>query len=144
MNSDIIDLPAKIFKELKSSSILILIGILRLISLKTTNYVEHESEYGTHWNFLFTIVFVKLLACPFQIFARGSAFRSLIISLAIAFNYQYFLTNKNLTAYLLNNSNRDTILNANKEGIFSCAGYLAIYLGSQAICLRLGSILNKK
>ena len=53
------------------------------------------------------------------------------------------MTNKNLTAYLLNDSKRDNILDANKEGILSCIGYLSIYLGSQAICLQMSSILNK-
>jgi hypothetical protein len=56
------------FKELKHSSFLILLGILRLISLKYTNYVEHVTEYGIHWNFLFTIVFVK--ASQISIFLR--------------------------------------------------------------------------
>ena len=54
------DLPRAMFKTIKSSSILLTIGILRLVSLKATNYVEHESEYGKHWNFLFTIVLVKV------------------------------------------------------------------------------------
>ena len=83
------------------------------------------------------------MACPIQIFTRRSAARSFIISIAISFNYQYFLTNKNLTAYLLNDIKRDNLLDANKEGILSCIGYLSIYLGSQAICLQMSSILNK-
>ncbi|RNA39047.1 phosphatidylinositol-glycan biosynthesis class W -like, partial [Brachionus plicatilis] len=34
-----------LLKEFKASSILILIGCLRLLSVKSTNYVEHVSEY---------------------------------------------------------------------------------------------------
>jgi phosphatidylinositol glycan class W len=56
---------ASIWKELKNSSILIIFGVLRLISVKSTGYVEHESEYGKHWNFFFTIVFVKVKMSQF-------------------------------------------------------------------------------
>ena len=58
--SEINDLPFKLLKVIKSSSILLLIGILRLVFVKSSNYVEHVSEYGIHWNFLFTIVLVKV------------------------------------------------------------------------------------
>ena len=36
-------------------------GFLRLLSVKSTNYVEHASEYGIHWNFLFTVAAVKVI-----------------------------------------------------------------------------------
>jgi hypothetical protein len=44
----------------KQSSFLILMGIGRLISVKSTNYVEHITEYGIHWNFFFTLAIVKV------------------------------------------------------------------------------------
>ena len=47
-------------KTAKQSSFLILMGLARLISVKSTNYVEHISEYGVHWNFFFTLAFVKV------------------------------------------------------------------------------------
>jgi phosphatidylinositol glycan class W len=134
------------FKEIKSSSILMVIGILRLISLKSTDYVEHVSEYGVHWNFLFTLVVIKLLACPFDLFIRKSSIRSFLIALILGFYYQYFLSFKNYTGYMLSNTQRKNLIDANKEGIFSCVGYLSIYLFFQSICLRLRSIIqnNKK
>lgn len=52
--------PRKFWSTLKSCSFLIVIGLARLWSVKATNYVEHVSEYGVHWNFLFTIVLVKV------------------------------------------------------------------------------------
>ena len=130
------------FKEIKSSSILLLIGILRLISLKSTDYVEHVSEYGVHWNFLFTLVVIKIIACPFDLFIRKSSVRSFLIALILGFNYQYFLSFKNYTSYMLSNTQRKNLIDANKEGIFSCVGYLAIYLFFQSICLRLSSIIK--
>ena len=147
---------------------MLVIGILRLVSVKSTNYVEHVSEYGVHWNFLFTIVFVKvrffytdifsltniifsvvihlkILACPLQVFIRNSALKCFLFAAFLMGYYQYFLTIKNYTFYLLDDriQSRQTFLDANKEGIISCVGYLAIYLFSQAICMRLSAILNK-
>jgi phosphatidylinositol glycan class W len=47
-------------KTAKQSSFLVLMGLLRLISVKSVNYVEHVSEYGVHWNFFFTLALVKV------------------------------------------------------------------------------------
>ncbi len=137
-------LPQEFFKTIKSCSFLLAIGFARLWSVKATNYVEHVSEYGVHWNFLFTIVLVKLLILPFQIFIRKSPLKSFLIGFALVFYYQFILTQKNYTAYLLSNTNRKTLLDANKEGVYSCIGYTSIYLISQAIFLRLSEILGKK
>ena len=40
--------------------VFILLGLLRLLSVKSTDYQEHVSEYGVHWNFFFTIAAVKV------------------------------------------------------------------------------------
>ncbi|CAF1144421.1 unnamed protein product [Brachionus calyciflorus] len=118
---------------------------MRLVSVKSTNYIEHVSEYGVHWNFLFTIVVVKLIVCLIQPFIRNSPVRSLLLASLIGFYYQYFLTRKNYTQYLLSDKRDFTsFVDMNKEGIFSCAGYLAIYLVFQAICLRISQIINNK
>ncbi len=136
--------PIKLLKTLKSCSFLLVIGFARLWSVKATNYIEHVSEYGVHWNFLFTIVVVKLMVLPFQIFIRKSSIKSFLMGGLIIFYYQFILTKKNYTGYLLSNSNRKTLLDANKEGVYSCIGYTSIYLISQAIFLRLSEILRKK
>lgn len=50
----------ELMREMKSCSILLMFGLGRIFSLKSTDYVEHVSEYGVHWNFLFTIVAVRV------------------------------------------------------------------------------------
>ena len=62
----------------------VMIGVLRLLSVKATDYHEHVTEYGVHWNFFFTIAVVRVslyfgisslllplpsisLSCPFPI-----------------------------------------------------------------------------
>ncbi|CAD5118462.1 DgyrCDS7167 [Dimorphilus gyrociliatus] len=47
-------------KNLISSLPLIGLGFGRLYSLKATDYHEHVTEYGIHWNFFFTLAIVKV------------------------------------------------------------------------------------
>ena len=38
----------------------IVLGLLRIASVQATDYQQHVSEYGVHWNFFFTIAAVKV------------------------------------------------------------------------------------
>ena len=96
--------------------------------------------------------FLQVLACPLELIVKWSAMRSFLVAVLLAVYYQYLLTIKNYTSYLLSDGVRHAawassstlafLVNANKEGLFSCIGYLAIYFAFQAVCMRLMAIVE--
>lgn len=115
-----------IFKSIKSAAPMIILGLVRLASVKSLNYQEHVTEYGVHWNFFFTIAFSKLFssALCFLLPKRVNLFVLSIVMLAV---HQYFLTFGGLTEYILS-PERNSLISANKEGIISTIGSVCLYL----------------
>ncbi|NXP62253.1 PIGW protein, partial [Chloropsis cyanopogon] len=116
---------------------LISLGVGRLLSVKSIEYHEHTSEYGVHWNFFFTLALVRLAASLLlAIFPKHKAW---LVALAVAVLYQLLLSTTSLKMFILHGSDgRDSrlgFLDANREGLFSLFGYLAIYLASVQVGL---------
>ncbi|NWV78089.1 PIGW protein, partial [Dasyornis broadbenti] len=116
---------------------LIFLGVGRLLSVKSIEYHEHTSEYGVHWNFFFTLAFVRLAASLLlAIFPKHKAW---LVALALAVLYQLTLSTTSLKMFILHGSDgRDSrlgFLDANREGLLSLFGYLAIYLASVQVGL---------
>lgn len=64
-SDDLIDfnlrnIPNEFYSTVKKSSLLFLIGFIRLVLVKLTNYSVSVDEYGEHWNFFFTVFFVRV------------------------------------------------------------------------------------
>ncbi|KAF8960380.1 Glucosaminyl phosphatidylinositol (GlcN-PI) nositol acylation protein [Entomortierella lignicola] len=97
---------------LRTSIPLLILGLGRFISTKGVDYQEHVTEYGMHWNFFFTLGFLPI----FVTFFRGLA------------DYVRFSILGSLVAEFIQHAPRVDIISMNKEGIFSFAGYLAIFL----------------
>ncbi|EKM57256.1 uncharacterized protein PHACADRAFT_172903 [Phanerochaete carnosa HHB-10118-sp] len=104
---------------------LLLLGLFRTLSVKGTQYPEHETEYGRHWNFFLTLGFVPVLQILLHPFMTYLPISALGIMLAVA--YQTALSSGGLMSYVLH-APRDSLVNANKEGIVSLIGYLALHL----------------
>ncbi|XP_026184199.1 phosphatidylinositol-glycan biosynthesis class W protein [Mastacembelus armatus] len=123
-----------ITKQLLSVWPLVVLGIGRLLSVKIANYHEHVTEYGVHWNFFFTLAIVRVVASV--LLAVLPASRSWVFALLISALYQYFLETSGLKVFIIHNNDRDKdFLHANKEGIFSVVGYVAIYMAGVQVGL---------
>ncbi|XP_067394224.1 phosphatidylinositol-glycan biosynthesis class W protein [Emydura macquarii macquarii] len=116
---------------------LVFLGVGRLISVKAVEYHEHFSEYGVHWNFFFTLAIVRMTASLLlTVFPTN---KSWIVAVILAVFYQLILDTTYLKMFVLHGSDgKDTrigFLNANREGVFSLSGYLAIYMASVQVGL---------
>ncbi|NXT50316.1 PIGW protein, partial [Pluvianellus socialis] len=116
---------------------LVFLGVGRLLSVKSIEYHEHTSEYGVHWNFFFTLAFVRLAAS--LLLAIIPKDKSWIVAISLAVLYQLILNTTSLKMFILHGSNgrgtRVGFLNANREGLLSLWGYLAIYMASVQVGL---------
>ncbi|NWV09390.1 PIGW protein, partial [Ptilonorhynchus violaceus] len=113
------------------------LGVGRLLSVKSIEYQEHTSEYGVHWNFFFSLAFVRLAAS--LLLAVFPKQKSWLVALALAVLYQLLLSTTSLKMFILHGSDgrgsRIGFLDANREGLLSLVGYLAIYLASVQVGL---------
>ncbi|KAI9785916.1 MAG: Glucosaminyl phosphatidylinositol (GlcN-PI) nositol acylation protein [Geoglossum umbratile] len=120
----------RLYTAARHSLPLLLLGLVRLYSVKGLDYAEHVTEYGVHWNFFFTLGFLPPFAALFQsLFAYIRSYALLSLLLGIA--YQIALDGTGLKAYVLT-AKRTDLLSQNREGVFSFFGYLAIFLAGQA------------
>ncbi|KAF9935733.1 Glucosaminyl phosphatidylinositol (GlcN-PI) nositol acylation protein [Mortierella alpina] len=110
---------------LRTSIPLLILGLGRYISTKGVDYQEHVTEYGMHWNFFITLGFLPIFVTLFRSLAGYIRFS--ILGTAVAVVYQCFLTYGGLEDFI-QHAPRVDIISMNKEGIFSFAGYLAIFL----------------
>ncbi|KAL4941737.1 hypothetical protein BDV06DRAFT_175345 [Aspergillus oleicola] len=122
--------------SIRHSIPLLVLGLIRLYSVKNLDYAEHVTEYGVHWNFFFTLGFLP----PFvEIFEGLATFIPSyeILSLAVAVLYQVALESTDLKSYILVSPRGTDLLSKNREGVFSFLGYLAIFLAGRATGIRI-------
>lgn len=115
----------KLISTLKKTSPLLILGLIRVVAVKGTEYPEHESEYGTHWNFFITMALVpvmELLLHPVILRVPLS-----MLAVLIALSQQANLTVFGFQNYVFT-AERAGLFSANKEGIVSLLGYLSIHV----------------
>ncbi|KIE01323.1 GPI-anchored wall transfer protein, partial [Metarhizium majus ARSEF 297] len=113
----------------RHSAPLLVLGVIRLLSVKGLDYAEHVTEYGVHWNFFFTLGFLPPFVAAFQAVLRYVPSYA-ALALLVGGVYEVLLENTALKAYILT-APRTDLLSMNREGIFSFFGYLAIFLAGQ-------------
>lgn len=131
----------KLEKTLWSCLPLIILGALRFTATNELDYQQHISEYGVHWNFFLTLAFTKL-------------FGTILIGVLPHFEYLKYISVALLLVHELilqlgaadyvidanNQVKRENIFSANREGICSIMGYVALYLASVYIGYRLKKV----
>lgn len=135
---DISYLQAPILPKLKSVSRrmipIIVLGILRVVLVKGTEYPEHVTEYGVHWNFFLTLALlpiIEVLLHPIILHIPVA-----LLGLWIGVLHQFALSSGGMKDFLLNGS-RSNIIFANKEGLLSLLGYVSIHI----LGLSLGTVI---
>ncbi|CAJ0586804.1 unnamed protein product, partial [Mesorhabditis spiculigera] len=117
------------FRQLLTSStaVLIYLGLGRTFILKALEYQESVSEYGVHWNFFYTFFVI-------QVVSRFLGKRwHLLIAVLFSALHQLLLGLGNEEWILADNEPRDTLISANREGICSLMGYIALYYFASSI-----------
>ncbi|KAL7414760.1 GWT1-domain-containing protein [Mrakia frigida] len=112
-------------KSVKKSVPTLLLGLVRVGMVKSSGYPEHETEYGTHWNFFFTLGMLPPFGVLFYRFTDRLQFSAMGILVTVV--HQLLLSLTPLQTWALT-APRTSLLSQNKEGIVSFPGYLAIYL----------------
>ncbi|KAI9226038.1 MAG: GWT1-domain-containing protein [Piptocephalis tieghemiana] len=117
--------PRLALNALKDAFPLVILGLARLAFVKGAAYQEHVSEYGVHWNFFLTLSGLPIgVALCKSLFAQRAGLAACVVALA----YQYILSYMGLQSFILEAPRSLSLFAANKEGISSLMGYLAIYL----------------
>eukprot|EP01080_Neovahlkampfia_damariscottae_P009480 gene9480-1686_t len=109
-----------IMKILKSVGPMIVLGILRFLSVTITNYPVHMTEYGTHWNFFFTLAAISI-----SINLIGHSKNDLYLGILAGVAHEILLRN-GLETYIMD-PNRVSFIDHNKEGICTLLAYISIY-----------------
>ena len=122
--------------SLKHAIPLLVLGVVRLYSVKGLDYAEHVTEYGVHWNFFFTLGLLPPFVTLFHLLTATSPTIVASFSFLLGSTYQLLLEFTDLKAYILT-APRTDLLSQNREGVFSFSGYLAIFLAGQAIGLHI-------
>lgn len=121
---------------IESTIPLLVLGLSRILAVKTSGYHEHISEGGLHWNFFFTLALTKLLAT--LLFLVINPKYSILMAVIVISIYQQLLTKHELSAILLedHSSHQSGVwyyVHVNRGGICSCVGYMSIYLTSVSL-----------
>ncbi|KAH9848063.1 GWT1-domain-containing protein [Lenzites betulinus] len=115
----------KLTTVMRKCAPVLLLGLLRTLSVKGTEYPEHVTEYGVHWNFFITLAVipvVQVLLHPVMVRLPIS-----LLGVVVAIAHQLALSMGGIQSFVLD-APRVGIISANKEGIVSVTGYLAVHL----------------
>lgn len=114
---------------LRHSVPLLVLGLIRLWSVKGLEYAEHVSEYGVHWNFFFTLGLLPIVFAIFQPVLRFTpSYGLLAFILAICYELLLYIPDGMKAYIILSERKPGDWMSQNREGVFSLIGYFCIFL----------------
>ena len=104
---------------------LYVLGMARFAAIKLSNYQEHVSEYGVHWNFFFTLIVVRV---ALDIVTALAPQGRVVVGCAVLTAYQAALSLTPLGAWIMDDGPREhtRMVWQNKEGLASAVGYAGL------------------
>lgn len=120
-------------RELVDATALVTMGLVRVVLVAASGYQVHDTEYGPHWNFFFTLAVVKMFSRIVLMFLPLTLL--LPAALVSIGSWEAILHYTNNLAVLPSSFPAPGVsglifnfLCVNKAGIFSCTGFFGIYL----------------
>ncbi|KAI0031804.1 GWT1-domain-containing protein [Vararia minispora EC-137] len=120
-------LPPKLARAARKAAPILALGLVRVLLVKGTEYPEHVTEYGVHWNFFLTLALLPVL----QILLHPLLAQHILSIPALGFTLcaaHQLLLSAGLATYILTAPRTASLLSANREGILSLPGYLALHV----------------
>jgi glucosaminylphosphatidylinositol acyltransferase len=121
----------RILSSIRHSVPLLVLGLIRLYTVKGLDYAEHVTEYGVHWNFFFTLAFLPPFVELSDVLTAFIVPSYELLSILFVIVYEIVLNNTGLKAYILISPRGPDLLSKNREGVFSFIGYLSIFLAGR-------------
>eukprot|EP00127_Corallochytrium_limacisporum_P003831 Clim_evm45s153 gene=Clim_evmTU45s153 len=108
---------------------LLILGFGRLRATQSVNYPAHETEYGRHWNFFFSLAFLHFVTWLTTTVLRWHQRPQWVLGVGIILLFVYETCLRNGAASFIVSPQRDSdLFEANREGIIGLAGYTALFL----------------
>ncbi|XP_017127858.1 uncharacterized protein At4g17910 [Drosophila elegans] len=109
---------------------LILLGLARTVAILMLGYGQDAHEYGQHLNAFFTLGFTKFLGALAGLLARKDL-HLLPLGFGILLVHQFGLSVLGISDYVMDEDvERSNLFDANREGLVSLPGFVALYLVS--------------
>ncbi|XP_070141288.1 uncharacterized protein PIG-Wa [Drosophila kikkawai] len=105
---------------------LLVLGLARTIVITAIHYHQDEAEYGKHLNAFFILGFTKLMGSCYSLLAKSDG-QLLTLALGLLFLHELVLQ-LGLSQFVMSGAPRNGFLRANREGLSSLHGCVALYL----------------
>uniref|UniRef100_A0A1A9V9H5 Phosphatidylinositol-glycan biosynthesis class W protein n=1 Tax=Glossina austeni TaxID=7395 RepID=A0A1A9V9H5_GLOAU len=121
--------PSHLNRLLLPVGCILTLGLLRTTVLALIDYRQDEREYGVHWNAFFTLGFTKLIGTFLSAVAKSDG-QLLPLGLLVLGTHEIALQSGLRLFVMDSNIPRDTFATANREGLCSLPGFVALYIVS--------------